>query len=105
MPAAHRPLTDVYGPADSYTQGCPASAVTSIYSGAKGKGVRHANHAQPHHYGALDCPDRFLSCHNTHDVSGVLECFSEEAVVTIVCPKQQTSVVYQGKAHIQAFVE
>ena len=41
---------------------------------------------------------------NTHDVSGVLECFTEEAVVRIVCPQQQTSVVYQGKAQIDDFV-
>ena len=48
--------------------------------------------------------DTFHAMWNTHDIPGVLECFTEEAVVRIVCPQQQTSVVYQGKAQIHDFV-
>lgn len=42
---------------------------------------------------------------NTQNVSGVLDCFTEDAVVTIVCPQCHASVVYRGQQQIRDFVE
>ena len=49
--------------------------------------------------------DLFHAMWNTHDVAGVLGCFSEEAVVRIVCPEHDASVVYREAPQFRAFVE
>jgi ketosteroid isomerase-like protein len=48
--------------------------------------------------------DRFHAMWNTQHVSGVLQCFSEDAVVSIVCPQHHVSVVYRGRQQLRAFV-
>ncbi len=49
--------------------------------------------------------DLFHAMWNTQNVSGVLDCFSEDAVVTIACPQHLSSVVYRGRQQIRDFVE
>lgn len=49
--------------------------------------------------------DFFHAMWNTQNVSGVLACFTEDAVVTMVCPQHQVSLVYHGVVQIRDFVE
>ncbi len=48
--------------------------------------------------------DLFHAMWNTQNVSGVLERFSEDALVRIVCPEHHVSVVYRGAQQLRAFV-
>lgn len=49
--------------------------------------------------------DLFDAMWNTQNISGVLDCFTEDAVVSIVCPQHRSSVVYRGQQQIRDFVE
>ena len=48
--------------------------------------------------------DLFHGMWNTQNVSGVLDCFTEDAVVTIVSPQHHSSVLYRGQHQLRAFV-
>ena len=53
----------------------------------------------------LSVIEYLIAAWNAHDVDGVLESFTDDAVITIVLTLPNTSDVYAGKPQICAFVQ